>query len=495
MRSFTLGAYMGRVETGIEAMKEDAPAIERLRQVFAAQRAAYLRDATPTAEVRIDRIDRAISLLVDNQKAICEAISADFSNRAHEQSMLLDVYTSIEHLKHARKHVRAWMKPERRGANFPFNVLGARAEVHYQPKGVVANIGPWNFPVMAAFSPLAPMLAAGNRVIVKVSELTPRSAELCRTMFEKAFDPTEVACFYGGPDLGAALATLPFDHIFFTGSPRVGKLVMKEASANLTPVTLELGGKSPVIVADDADLELAAYRIAWGKLLNSGQICVTTDYALVPEAKLRPFIAELERAVARLYPTLRDNADYTAMISDHHRGRVLGYVADARSKGAEIIEINPAGEDFAQATTRKIAPTLVINPGDDCHVMQEEIFGPILPIKTYRTMDEALSYINARPRPLALYFFGGKKQADQVLSSTISGGASVNDVAMHVLQDNLPFGGSGNSGMGNYHSDFGFKTFSHARAVYRGIRADPLAIMRPPFNNRTRRLLAFLTRR
>jgi coniferyl-aldehyde dehydrogenase len=318
------------------------------------------------------------------------------------------------------------------------------------------------------------MLAAGNRVIVKVSELTPRSAELCRTMFEKAFDPTEVACFYGGPDLGAALASLPFDHIFFTGSPRVGKLVMREASANLTPVTLELGGKSPVIVADDADLELAAYRIAWGKLLNSGQICVTTDYALVPEAKLRPFVAELERAVARLYPTLRDNADYTAMISDHHRGRVLGYIADARSKGAEIIEIKP---------------------GDDCYVMQEEIFGPILPIKTYRTMDEALSYINARPRPLALYFFGGKKQADHVLSSTISGGASVNDVAMHVLQNNLPFGGSGNSGMGNYHSDFGFKTFSHARAVYRGIRADPLAIMRPPFNNRTRRLLAFLTRR
>ena len=323
------------------------------------------------------------------------------------------------------------MKPNRRSANFPFNLLGARAEVHYQPKGVIANIGPWNFPVLAAFSPLAPMLAAGNRVILKVSELTPRTAELCRTMIEKAYDPQEVACFYGGPDLGAAFTSLPFDHIFFTGSPRVGKLVMKAAADNLTPVTLELGGKSPVIVADNADLELAAYRIAWGKLMNSGQICVTADYALVPEAMLRPFIAEIERAVARLYPTLRDNADYTAMISDHHRSRVLGYIADARTKGAEIIEINPAREDFAQATTRKIAPTLVINPGDDCHVMQDEIFGPILPIKTYRKIDEALSYINARPRPLALYFFGGRKQADHVLSSTISGGASINDVAMH----------------------------------------------------------------
>jgi coniferyl-aldehyde dehydrogenase len=464
-------------------------------QVFGDQRAAFLRDGTPTAELRIDRIDRAIGLLVDHQKAICEAISEDFSSRAHEQTMLLDVVGSIDQLKYCRKHLREWMKPDRRGANFPFNLIGARAEVHYQPNGVIANIGPWNFPVLAAFSPLAPMLAAGNRVILKVSELTPRTAELCRTMIEKAYDPTEVACFYGGPDLGAAFTALPFDHIFFTGSPRVGKLVMKAAADNLTPVTLELGGKSPVIVSEDADLALAAYRIAWGKLTNSGQICVTTDYALVPEARLRPFIAELERAVARLYPTLRDNADYTAMISDHHRSRVLGYLDDARGRSAEIIEINPAKEDFTKATSRKIAPTLVINPSDACRLMQEEIFGPILPIKTYRTLNEALAYINAGQRPLALYFFGNRKQADHVLASTISGGASINDVAMHVLQEDLPFGGSGNSGMGSYHSDFGFKAFSHARAVYRGVRTDPLAVMRPPFTGRTRRVLAMLTKR
>jgi len=331
--------------------------------------------------------------------------------------------------------------------------------------------------------------------MVKVSELTPCTAALCRVLIEKAFDSTEVACFYGGPDVGAAFAALPFDHIFFTGSPRVGKLVMKAAADNLTPVTLELGGKSPVIVADDADLSQAAYRIAWGKLLNSGQICVTADYALVPEDRLRPFVAQFERAVARLYPTLRDNPDYTAMISAHHRQRVLAYLDDARSKGVEVIEVNPAREDFAAATTRKIAPTLVINPGDDCRVMQEEIFGPVLPIKTYRKLDEALSYINARPRPLALYFFGDKKQADHVLASTISGGASINDVAVHVLQDNLPFGGSGNSGMGNYHAEFGFKTFSHARGVYRGIRADPLAVLRPPYTERTRRVLGFLSKR
>src|SRR5450432_1771323 len=486
---------MGHAESDIGALSADAATIVDLKRVFAEQRAAQLRDGTPTADVRIDRIDRAIGLLVDNQKAICEAISEDFGCRAHEQTMLLDVFVGIEHLKHSRKHLRQWMKPLRRSANFPLNLMGARAEVHFQPKGVIANIGPWNFPVLAAFSPLAPMLAAGNRAILKVSELTPRTAELCRTMIAKAFDPTEVACFYGGPEVGAALATLPFDHIFFTGSPRVGKLVMKAAADNLTPVTLELGGKSPVIVANDADLGLAAYRMAWGKLLNSGQICVTADYALVPEQMLRPFIAEFERAVARLYPTLRDNPDYTAMISDHHRQRVQGYLDDARGKGVEVIEINPAREDFTAPGSRKLAPALVINPGDDCRVMQEEIFGPVLPIKTYRKLDEALSYINARPRPLALYFFGGKQQADHVLASTISGGASINDVAVHVLQDNIPFGGTGNSGMGNYHAEFGFQTFSHARGVYRGVRADPLAVLRPPYTERTRRVLAFLSRR
>ncbi len=486
---------MGHADNDIGTLATDAATIADLKNVFAAQRAAFLRDGTPSAKLRIDRIDRAIGLLVDHQKAICDAISEDFGCRAYEQSMLLDVFVAIEHLKYCRKHLHQWMKPERRSANLPFNLVGARAEIHYQPKGVVANIGPWNFPVLAAFSPLAPMLAAGNRAMLKVSELTPRTAELCRALIEKAFDPTEVACFYGGPEVGAAFTALPFDHIFFTGSPRVGKLVMKAAADNLTPVTLELGGKSPVIIGEDADLSLTAYRVAWGKLLNSGQICVTADYALMPEEQLRPFIAEFQRAVARLYPTLRDNPDYTAMISDHHRQRVLAYLDDARSKGIEVIEVNPAAEDFSSPTTRKIAPALVINPGDECRLMQEEIFGPVLPIKTYRKLDEALAYINARPRPLALYFFGGKQQADHVLASTISGGASINDVAVHVLQDNIPFGGSGNSGMGNYHAEFGFRTFSHARGVYRGVRIDPLSVLRPPYTRWTRRVLALLSRR
>src|SRR5271169_109942 len=397
----------------------DGGSIAGLRNVFTAQRAAFLRDGIPTAKMRIDRINRAIGLLIEHKRAICEAMSADFSSRAHEQTLLLDVYAAIEQLKYNRKHLRHWMKPERRGANFPLNLFGARAEIHHQPKGVVANIGPWNFPVQAAFGPLAPMLAAGNRVIIKVSELTPRTAELCRSMIARAFDAAEVSVVCGGPELGGALAALPFDHIFFTGSTRVGRLVLRAAAANLTPVTLELGGKSPVIIAEDADLALAAYRIAWAKLLNSGQICVTADYALVPESRLRAFIAEYKSAVARLYPTLLDNPDYTAMISDQHRGRVLSYVEEARSKGVEIIEINAAREDFTAPAARKLAPMLAINPGDDCRLMQEEIFGPVLPVKTYRDLGDALNYINARPRPLALYFFGAKGEADRVLSSTI----------------------------------------------------------------------------
>jgi coniferyl-aldehyde dehydrogenase len=484
---------MGLAQLDVGTHAAASAPIDDLQSLFEAQRAAFLRDGIPTPQTRIDRIDRAIGLLVDHRRAICEAMSEDFSSRAHEQTLLLDVYVAIEQLKYNRKHLRRWMKPERRGVNFPLNLLGARAEIRHQPKGVIANIGPWNFPIQAAFGPLAPMLAAGNRVIIKVSELTPRTAELCRSMIASVFDATEVAAVCGGPDLGAALAALPFDHIFFTGSPRVGQLILKSAAANLTPVTLELGGKSPVIIAEDADLALAAYRIAWAKLLNSGQICVTADYVLVPESRLRPFIAEYERAVARLYPTLRDNPDYTAMISDHHLRRVSSYVEDARSKGVEIIEINTAREDFTQSTSRKLAPTLLINPGDECRVMQEEIFGPVLPVKTYRDLGDAMNYVNAHPRPLALYFFGGARQADRVLSSTISGGAAINDIAVQVLQDNLPFGGSGNSGMGNYHAEFGFKTFSHARAVYRGISADPLSVLRPPFNKHTRRVLEFLT--
>jgi coniferyl-aldehyde dehydrogenase len=486
---------MKPVDNDINALATDHVVIDSMIAAFGRQRASFVRDGPPSEVVRRDRIDRVIGLLVDHQHGLCAALDEDFSGRAHEQSRLLDVYAALEQLKYCRRHLRAWMRPERRRANFPGNLLGARAEVHYQPKGVVANICPWNFPVHAGFGPLAAMLAAGNRVIIKLSEFTPRTAELCQRLVAKTFDETEVAVFFGGPTVGEALIELPFDHIFFTGSPRVGKLVMAAAAKNLTPVTLELGGKSPAIVAEDADFALAAYRIAWAKLQNSGQICVTADYAMLPEGRVRAFVDEFKRAVAKLYSTLRDNPDYTAMITDAHRQRVLGYLDEARGRGAEVIEVNPANEDFSDQRSRKIVPALVIDPPDDCRIMQEEIFGPVLPIKTYRTLDHAVAYVNARPRPLALYYFGARTGADRVLASTISGGAAVNDLAVQVLEENLPFGGSGNSGMGNYHAEFGFKTFSHAKAVYWGTRADPLAVLRPPYGRWTRKTLDLLIRR
>lgn len=478
-----------------DAPESDAAAIAHMKTTFARQHESFTQEGPPTEAVRRDRIERAIGLLVDHQHDLAATLDEDFRGRAHEQTRMLDVYAAIEQLKYARRHLRRWMKPERRRANFPGNLVGARAEIHYQPKGVIANICTWNFPVHIAFAPLAAMLAAGNRVIIKLPELTPRTGELCRRLIAQTFDAAEVAAFVGGPAVGAALAELPVDHILFTGSPRIGKLVMLAAAQNLTPVTLELGGKSPVIIGAEADLSLAAYRIAWAKLLNSGQICVTADYAMVPKERVETFTQEYQRAVAKLYPTLRDNPDYTSMISAAHQQRVLAYVEEAKRRGAEVIEVNPAGEDFAGQRGRKIVPALVIDPPDDCRIMQEEIFGPVLPIRTYRTPSEVITYVNERPRPLALYYFGNRSEADRLLLSTISGGAAINDLILHALEANLPFGGSGNSGIGNYHAEFGFKTFSHAKAVYRGTRADPMAVLRPPYGKWTRRALDLLARR
>ena len=469
--------------------------IERLTNTFARQREAFLRDGPPSEPVRRDRIDRAIGLLVDHQQELASALHEDFSGRAYEQTAILDVFAAIEQLKYCRGNLRRWMRPERRRANFPGNLLGARAEIHHQPKGVVANICAWNFPVHIAFGPLAPMLAAGNRVIIKLPELTPRTAELCCRLIASTFDETEVAGFAGGSAVGVALVELPFDHILFTGSPQTGKLIMAAAARNLTPVTLELGGKSPAIVGVGADLALAAYRIAWGKLLNSGQICVSPDYVMVAVQQLRQFVDEYRSAVAKLYPTLRDNPDYTSMISAAHQQRVLSYLDEARRRGAEIIDINPANEDFSAQSSRKIVPALVIDPPDDCRLMQEEIFGPVLPVRTYRTQEEVIAYLNVRPRPLALYYFGDQASATRILKSTISGGVAINDVLVHALEPNLPFGGSGNSGMGSYHGEFGFATFSHAKSVYQGTRLDPMAVLRPPYGKWTRRALDVVIRR
>lgn len=473
-----------------------APGAERtepaaMRALLDRQRAAFLRDGPPSAEARIERIDRAIGLLADNVKAIEDAMIADFGHRSREQTSMTDTLPSISALKHAKANVRRWMAPERRRTEFPFGLLGATSAVHYQPKGVVGLIAPWNFPVNMVFGPLAGILAAGNRCLVKPSEFTPATSALMARMIASVYSPEEIAVVQGGADIGEAFTRMPFDHILFTGATSVGRHVMRAAADNLVPVTLELGGKSPAILGRTAKMEDAATKIMVGKLLNGGQICIAPDYAIVHETQRDAFVDAAKAAVAKTYPALRDNPDYTSIINQRHFDRLKSYLDDAKTKGARLIEINPANENFAQQEHRKFPPTLVLDPTDEMRVLQEEIFGPILPVKTYERIEEAIGYINSHDRPLALYYFGRDgAEENLILARTTAGGTTINDVIMHIAQEDLPFGGIGPSGMGHYHGRDGFKTFSHARGVYRQTGVDIGALLRPPYNDRMRKLVA-----
>jgi coniferyl-aldehyde dehydrogenase len=462
-----------------------------MRTVLDAQKAAHLRDGPWTAEQRIDRLQRCIDLLVQHRAAIETALNDDFGNRSKEQTALTDVGGSIGPLKFAKENVRKWMRPERRKTTPALlGLFGAKAEVRYQPKGVIGVISPWNFPVQLTFGPLAGVLAAGNRAMIKPSEFTPATSELLARMFSGAFSEEEIAVITGGPEVGAAFAGLPFDHLIFTGATSIARHVMRAAAENLVPLTLELGGKSPVILSRTADLKLAADRIMAGKTLNAGQICLAPDYVLAPEEKMGEFVGHAQAAVARMFPTLKDNPDYTAIVAQRHYERIQGYLEDAREKGAEIVEINPAGENFSQQEHRKLPPTLVLNPTDDMKIMQEEIFGPVMPVKGYGRIEEAVDYINAHDRPLGLYWFGSDEaERERVLTSTTSGGVTVNDVIFHVAQEDLPFGGVGPAGMGSYHGYDGFREFSHRKAVYHQLKKDigPMAALRPPYGDAYRK--------
>lgn len=471
-----------------------ADQLQRMNDVLARQKAANLRDGAPSLETRIDRLDRCVALLTRYGQEIVATLNQDFGNRAAEVSGITDVAGSIGPLKHARAHVKAWMKPERRKTTPALlGMLGAKAEVRYQPKGVVGVISPWNFPVNLTFAPLAGVLAAGNRAMIKPSEFTPATSELMAKMFAEAFSEDEIAVFTGGPEVGQAFAGLHFDHLIFTGATSIARHVMKAAAENLVPVTLELGGKSPVILGRSADMATAAARVMAGKTLNAGQICLAPDYVLAPDDKIGAFVGEARKAVEGMFPTIKDNPDYTAVIADRHYERIKGYVDDARAKGAEVIEINPAGEDFSQQEHRKIPPTLILNPTDDMKVMQEEIFGPVLPVMTYRQVEEAVDYVNAHDRPLGLYYFGADADEEaRVLSRTTSGGVTVNDVIFHVAQEELPFGGVGPSGMGSYHGVDGFREFSHRKSIYHQLKKDlgPMKALRPPYGEGVRKYLA-----
>src|ERR1019366_4375521 len=352
-----------------------------------------------------------------------------------------------------------------------------------QPVGVVGIISPWNYPVQLALAPLVQVIAAGNRAMLKPSELVPETAALLHDLIAETFPEDQVTVITGGPEVGEEFSHLAFDHLVFTGSTRVGKAVMKAASENLVPVTLELGGKSPTIVAKDFNVKTAAERIIAGKLFNAGQTCIAPDYVMVPAGSRDAFVEACKDAVAKMYPTLLANPDYTSIVNDKHFARVTSYVEDAKTRGARVVEMNPASETLDAASgKRKLAPTLVLDPTDEMMVMQEEIFGPVLPVVTYQSLDEAIDYVNDHPRPLALYFFSHDKQAtDRVLNETISGGVTVNETMLHVAQDDLPFGGIGPSGMGAYHAHEGFESFSKNKPVFRQARVNTTGLLRPPY--------------
>jgi coniferyl-aldehyde dehydrogenase len=439
-----------------------AVSADQLAAALAAMKQDHLAEGPASLELRRDRLDRAIALLLDNREEIVAAVSADFGNRSREQTLLSDIAGSVASLKHCREHLAEWMQAESHPAPFP----GCEARVDYQPLGVVGVISPWNFPIVLAFGPLASILAAGNRAMLKPSELTPRTSALLAELIARYFDANELSTVLGSAEVGALFSAQPFDHLIFTGGTAVGRHIMRAAADNLVPVTLELGGKSPVLVSRSADLATVVQRVMTVKTFNAGQICLAPDYLLLPEESLDEFVAEAVRFVGEMYPTLRSNPDYTSIINPRHFDRLLSYLADARARGARLVEINPAQEDLSDREMRKIAPTLVLDTNEQMQVLREEIFGPLLPIKTYRDFSTAIDYINTQQRPLAAYYFGeDASERQQVLERTTSGALVINDVMSHVLFEELPFGGVGHSGMGAYHGVYGFRTFSHAKAV------------------------------
>ena len=467
------------------------PTSARVAAVLARQQAASLSEGPPSAELRIERINRVIKQLLDNQQALCEALAKDFTWRSHDQSLLADVLLPVQGLKYARDHVRQWMRPQRRKAELGSGWLGARAEIRFQPLGTIGIISPWNFPIAIALGPLAEALAAGNRAILLFSDQSPATASLLIELLAQQFDDTEVAGFIGDAELGAAFSAMPLDHLVFTGSPRVGRLVMRAAAEHLTPLTLELGGKSPTIIGRGADLQNAAKRIWGGKGVSAGQACIAPDYVFVHKDDLEPLLSFMQIEMRRLFPTLLNNPDYTAMATPGQYQRMQACLQDAREHCVRVIEVNPGHEDLS--ASRKIAPTLLVDPPDSTLAMQEEVFGPLLPIRGYRDINEVLEYINAHPRPLALYYFGDNRaEARHVLERTHSGGACINEVMQHLFQNDLPFGGCGHSGFGRYRGGYGFKAFSLERSVFTPPRWDVMGILRPPYGPLFRRVLGLL---
>jgi coniferyl-aldehyde dehydrogenase len=461
-----------------------------LNRLFAQQRAAFARERYPALATRRDRLARLGALVKDNESRLVAAIASDFGRRSGHETRLSELYIVSSGIRHAQAHLARWMRPER--VAMPLHLLPARACIERQPLGLAGIISPWNYPVQLALSPALGALAAGNRVLLKPSELTPATAALLQEQVAARFDQNEFAVILGDASVGHAFSALPFDHLFFTGSTAVGRQVALAAADHLTPVTLELGGKSPALFDADANLAVAAPRLMTGKLLNAGQTCIAPDYALVSSSSVDAFVRAVTLATAKLYPTFAGNPDYTTIVNRRHFERLIGLVEDARAKGARIVPLGAATER-ADPGTRVFPPTLIVGADDTMAVMQEEIFGPLLPVEAYATLDDALARIDARPRPLAFYYFGrdGARRG-RTLHETIAGGVTVNDTLWHFAHEELPFGGVGASGIGAYHGEASFLTFSHRKPVFTQRRAAAAALLRPPYGAAFETVLALL---
>lgn len=460
--------------------------VQQLNDLLALQKAAYLRNPVPSAKERIERMARLKRVLLKYQDQLCEAISQDFGNRSIMETKIGELMTCIEHIRYYSKNVNDWMKPSKRHVSIVHQP--AKAWVEYQPLGVVGIITPWNYPMLLSLGPLICALAAGNHAMIKISSASTKFGLVLETVLAEAFPQELVAVVNGGGAISDAFCRLAFDKMIFTGSTSVGKTIMAAAAENLVPVILELGGKSPAVVHESMDIKDVAQRMALGKLWNAGQTCVAPDYLCLPKGRSQAFIQAFREIATQMYPSMRDNNDLTSIVNDKQYRRLQCYLDNAREQGANIVEINPKNEDLR--SVRKIAPTVLTNVHPDMDIMQNEIFGPILPILEYDNIDEVIQFINSRPRPLALYYFDfDQSRADYMAQRTHSGHFGLNTVLTHVAQDDLPFGGVGASGMGKYHGPEGFFNLSHGRSVMVYSKLFSLKFLLPPFNGAVHKLL------
>lgn len=452
-----------------------------LREALTRQQQAFRDQPFPSLAQRKDWLLKLLRMVRANRDAFAQAISDDFTFRSPKETDLVEVMPVVMGIQHMARHLSSYMSPQRRRVHPAF--WRARARVEYQPLGVIGIISPWNYPLQLALCPLADALAAGNRAMLKPSELTPRFSELLADLIESTFPADLVTVCTGGVDVAQAFSSLAFDHLVFTGSTNVGKIVMRAAAENLTPVTLELGGKSPLIIDEGYPLGRSMDILALGKTTNAGQTCVAPDYAFVHESQRDELVRRFQETIAKCYPSIASSEDYTAIASDRHHARLLAWIEDARDKGATIVECNPGG-DSPEELGRKIPPTLILDATDEMTVLQEEIFGPLLPIKTYRRLDEVVEYITARPHPLAMYVFSERRDVQRrFIQETSAGGMCLNATLMHVGAHDLPFGGVGHSGTGAYHGLEGFERFSHKKSIFELQRLNGVPLLVPPFGD------------